>query len=214
MTAKAIRIHDKLIDIQQTLVAPKNLRNDFGGYNYRSCEGILQAVKPSLREHGLVLTMSDDVIQVGEYAFVKATVTLSDGASEISVTACARDGITKTKSDAAQITGAASSYARKYALNGLFAIDDTKDADATNDHGKRPANSHIKDDTKPHYSADVNNSLDPEQVANTVINYFDGNKQDARDFILDQGFPIPSECDAAELRGILDAMKKYDKVKK
>ena len=213
MTAKAT-LTKKLIDIQQELEAPKNLHNKFGGYNYRSCEGILEAVKPHLKKHHLILTMSDDIISIGEYAFVKATVTLSDGENEFVVSACARDAITKTKSDAAQITGAASSYARKYALNGLFAIDDTKDADATNKH--KGANDRKSDDDKlsPELKETVGNgpdfTLEPDQVSNTVINYF-GNKTDARDFILDAGFPMPSDCDASELRGILDALKKYSK---
>ena len=125
---------EKLAKIQQELKAPKNQRNSFGGYNYRSCEDILEAVKPLLG--GLILTLNDDIIQVGNRVYVKATATITDGEHSISTSANAREPESKKGMDESQITGAASSYARKYALNGLFDIDDTKDADATNTHGK------------------------------------------------------------------------------
>jgi len=209
MTVKTT-VHEILAKIQSELKAPKGQTNNFGKYKYRSCEDIVEAVKPLLK--GATLTLSDEMIEVGGRVYVKATASLTDtGLSMVSVTACAREAETKKGMDDAQITGAASSYARKYALNGLFAIDDTKDADATNEHGKRPAKSHIKNDDAPHYSEKVNEGLDAEQVANSVINYFDGDKATARDFIVDAGFPIPSECDAGELRGILDALKRADK---
>ena len=118
----------KLTEIQQGLKAPKNQYNDFGKYNYRSCEDILEAVKPLL--NGCLLTITDAVIEVGGRIYVAATVTIETESRNISVTAYARESETKKGMDAAQITGSASSYARKYALNGLFLIDDTKDADA------------------------------------------------------------------------------------
>ena len=123
--------------IQTSLKAPKSQRNNFGNYNYRSCEDILEAVKPLLAQHDCTLTISDDIILVGERFYIKATATVknSTGESE-STTAFAREAESKKGMDESQITGSASSYARKYALNGLFAIDDTKDADATNTHGK------------------------------------------------------------------------------
>ena len=127
---------EKLIKIQSELKAPKNQRNNFGNYNYRSCEDILEAVKPLLVKHGCTLTISDEIMPFNERIYVQATATLSDGENEIMVTAFAREAETKKGMDEAQITGAASSYARKYALNGLFLIDDTRDADATNTHGK------------------------------------------------------------------------------
>lgn len=122
--------------IQSELVAPKNLRNTFGGYNYRSAESILEALKPHLKEHGATLTISDEIVEVGGRIYVKATVSLMAEGETITATAFAREAETKKGMDESQITGACSSYARKYALNGLFCIDDTKDADATNDHGK------------------------------------------------------------------------------
>ena len=113
--------------IQQNLKAPKGQRNNFGKYNYRSCEDILEAVKPLLGE--CTITLSDEIIAVGDRIYVKATAMLNDGTSTAIVTAMAREADTRKGMDASQITGSASSYARKYALNGLFAIDDTKDAD-------------------------------------------------------------------------------------
>lgn len=146
-------INSKLAQIQKELKAPKDKTNTFGKYKYRSCESILEAVKPLL-EGQLSLTLSDEIICIGENAvqetitlydkvgnnmgeevvggarfYIKATATLSDGTDSISVSACARESQNKKGMDDSQITGTASSYARKYALNGLFAIDDTKDAD-------------------------------------------------------------------------------------
>lgn len=124
----------ELIIIQSSLKAPKNQRNNFGNYNYRSAEDILEAVKPLLFEQACLLTISDEIIEVCGRVYVKATATLKGESGEISVSANAREEETKKGMDAAQITGSASSYARKYALNGLFAIDDTKDPDSTNKH--------------------------------------------------------------------------------
>lgn len=120
-------LHKKLWTIQQTLNAPKNQRNNFGGYNYRSAEDILEAVKPLLQN--ITLTVSDEIVLIGNRYYVKATATLSDGEDVIAVTAYAREEESKKGMDASQLTGATSSYARKYALNGLFCIDDAKDPD-------------------------------------------------------------------------------------
>lgn len=124
-------ILEKLLSIQQELKAPKNQRNTFGGYNYRSCEDILEAVKPLCKKYCVVLILSDEMVEVGGRCYVKATAKLMDKEEEqqISNTAFAREAETKKGMDDSQITGTASSYARKYALNGLFCIDDTKDAD-------------------------------------------------------------------------------------
>lgn len=120
--------------IQCELKAPKTQMNKFGGYAYRSCEDILEAVKPLLQKYEAVLTIGDEIIAVADRIYVKATATLKGKDGEVSVSAYAREPASKKGSDESQITGAASSYARKYALNGLFAIDDAKDADATNTH--------------------------------------------------------------------------------
>jgi hypothetical protein len=126
----------KLAAIQQSLNAPKGQRNNFGNYNYRSCEDILTAVKPLLGD--LILTITDEPILVGDRFYIQAKATITDGKSTVQVTGYAREQLAKKGMDEAQITGAASSYARKYALNGLFCIDDTKDADTNEYAGKRP----------------------------------------------------------------------------
>lgn len=119
--------YTKVADIQQKLKAPKNQYNNFGGYHYRNCEDILEAVKPMLGD--LVLKLDDEAIEVGNRIYIKAIATITDGENVLMNSALARESENKKGMDDSQITGAASSYARKYALNGLFLIDDTKDAD-------------------------------------------------------------------------------------
>ena len=133
-----MKVHEKLWSVQQQLKAPKGQRNDFGKYNYRSCEDIVESVKPLLAVQRLLLTLSDDLVQVGDRYYIKATARITDitDGETVAVTAFAREEESKKGMDGSQVTGASSSYARKYALNGLFAIDDTKDSDATNTHGK------------------------------------------------------------------------------
>lgn len=128
----------ELINIQSELKAPKSQFNSFGKYSYRSAEDILEAVKPLLKKHDCHLTVSDEMVQLGDRFYVKATATISkaSGDGEVSVSAYAREEEVKKGMDASQITGSTSSYARKYALNGLLCIDDTKDSDSTNTHGK------------------------------------------------------------------------------
>jgi hypothetical protein len=123
---------DRLVELQNKLKAPKNLYNSFGKYKYRNAEGILEAVKPLLFDYGMVLTVKDEVVAIGERYYIKATATLKDTKSEeceVGV-AFARESKEKKGQDDSQITGTASSYARKYALNGLFLLDDTKDEDS------------------------------------------------------------------------------------
>lgn len=129
-----MNLYEGLVIIQAKLKAPKSQTNSFGGYKYRSCEDILEAVKPILRETGLVLTLTDRMVECGGRVYVEATAALygNDETAPIYVTAYAREEESKKGMDSSQVTGAASSYARKYALNGLFCIDDTKDSDATN----------------------------------------------------------------------------------
>ena len=129
-------ITETLSNIQAKLKAPKNQFNAFGKYKYRSLEDILEGLKPLLVEHKSSVTIADEIVEVGSRIYVKATVTLHQGKENISVTAYAREAESRKGMDDSQVTGSASSYARKYACNGLFAIDDTKDADATNQHDK------------------------------------------------------------------------------
>ena len=133
-----MEIYKKLMSIQTKLKAPKSQRNSFGNYNYRSCEDILEAVKPLLDEFKVALTIKDEIILIGERYYIKATATLIDidTGDTTETSAYARESAEQRGMDSSQVTGATSSYARKYALNGLFAIDDNKDADATNTHGK------------------------------------------------------------------------------
>ena len=135
---------EKIARVQSSLKAPKSQYNKFGGYSYRSCEDILEGVKPLLAENGLILMISDEIEMVGNRYYVKATAIISDGEHELRNTAMAREEETKKGMDASQITGAASSYARKYALNGLLCIDDTKDADAGDN--REPQNKEPKKD--------------------------------------------------------------------
>ena len=137
-------LYKKLLKVQSELKAPKNQYNSFGKYKYRSCEDIVEGVKPLLLEHGVVMTISDDLQKIGEHYYIKATVTIIDIESDdkYEVNGFAREAENKKGMDEMQLTGATSSYARKYALNGMFSIDDTKDADSTNTHSKtqKPTN--------------------------------------------------------------------------
>lgn len=137
-------INERLVLVQSVLKAPKDMNNDFGHYRYRSCESILEELKPHLSKNGLLLLLTDDIVVIGARTYVKASAILRDmeGANpeQLIVTAFAREEEVKKGMDSSQITGAASSYARKYALNGMFLIDDTRDSDVTNkgqDHEER-----------------------------------------------------------------------------
>ena len=137
----------ELIEIQKELKAPKNQRNNFGKYNYRSCEDILEAVKPLAHKNGCVVLLHDTVKIIGDRIYVCATATLHKNDEEgVSVDAWSREPEIQKGMNEAQITGSASSYARKYALNGLFAIDDTKDADTDEHHNKTTVKPKLKDD--------------------------------------------------------------------
>ena len=134
-----MKLHEKLLAIQTKLKAPKGQYNKFGNFNYRSAKDILEAVKPLNAEQGVLLTITDEIKEVGGRIYVVATATVSDGTDELKVSAFAREPENKKGMDDSQITGATSSYARKYALNGLYAIDDNKDAD-TDEHKQQQEN--------------------------------------------------------------------------
>ena len=141
-----MNIFKQLREVQSELKAPKSQYNSFGKYKYRNAEDILEAVKPLLSKHGLTLTLSDDINIIGDRYYVRAEVVVSNDDGEmIPVVAYAREEENKKGMDGSQVTGASSSYARKYALNGMFCIDDTKDSDSTNTHDdKAPAKSQSK----------------------------------------------------------------------
>ncbi len=127
---------EKLNHIQTNLVAKKNMFNSFGKYNYRNLEGILEGLKPLLKETGLIVHLSDEMVIIGDRIYVKATASVSDGVDTVSVNAYAREDEVKKGMDLSQLTGSCSSYARKYAMNGLFAIDDSVDADGMDNSSK------------------------------------------------------------------------------
>jgi hypothetical protein len=149
MEDKKLNIYEKLSNIQNELKVPKGQKNTFGNYKFRSCEDILEEAKPICRKHRTALTVGDKLVHDGERYYIEATATLFDLDSEATIinTAYAREEETKKGMDASQITGTASSYARKYALNGLFNIDDTKDAD-TDEYVKRTKQNEIEDETE------------------------------------------------------------------
>lgn len=151
-------IQQKLLNIQTTLNAPKNQYNAFGKYNYRNCEDILEALKPYLKENGLTIKFDDSIEMVGDRFYVKSVVTLTDieTGEVVNNAAYAREEESKKGMDGSQVTGASSSYARKYALNGMFCIDDNKDSDTTNKHGKD------KEEPKNHSSS--SNGINDNQI--------------------------------------------------
>ena len=175
----------ELIAIQNELKAPKNQRNNFGKYNYRSCEDILEAVKPLANAKGCYVLINDQIELIGDRYYVKATATITNGDQNVSVSAYARESLTKKGMDESQITGATSSYARKYALNGLFAIDDTKDADATNNNKDKrtPSAPVVKKLTKAQYDdayLKLNSAITFDELAKAYIGLSSDAKKDAR----------------------------------
>lgn len=149
-------IYEALRHIQEELKAPKNQYNKFGNYNYRSCEDIFNAVKPLLVKYECTLTVSDRILLIGDRFYIEATAKITNGKESVENTAYAREESTKKGMDSSQVTGTASSYARKYALNGLFLIDDVKDSDYTNTGDKKYQNAEI---TEQRYMSFVDNFL-------------------------------------------------------
>ncbi len=168
-------MENQLSIIQNKVKAPKGQFNSFGKYHYRSAEDILEAVKQIVNPMGYSITISDTIINVGDRYYIKATATLSNGKETWSTDGYAREEESKKGMDGSQVTGASSSYARKYALNGLFALDDTKDSDATNTHGKEQA----KEVPKPSVSisaselGEVKRLLDECQTMETLKEIWD-----------------------------------------
>lgn len=177
-------VYKKLIEVQSKLKAPKNQRNNFGNYNYRSCEDILEALKPILSEVGATIIVSDEMISVNERYYVKATVRFIDTESGemVEASANAREDDNKKGMDSSQLTGSTSSYARKYALNGMFAIDDTKDSDFINTHEKEEKKASTNElseaQIKRLFAIAKNNNLSNEDVIKGIMKYY--NKTDAK----------------------------------
>ena len=182
---------NKLIKVQAELKAPKGQFNNFGKYKYRSCEDILESVKPLLKETESQLTLSDEIVAVGDRIYVKATATFK-GDEETSVTAYAREPLDKKGMDTSQITGTASSYARKYALNGLFLIDDTKDADTDEYKKTTQAKS-----TKKEYTKSSREQL---------IAYVKANTLDIKK--IGEQYGLSPESDEQKFKEVLEKLKK------
>ncbi len=161
MAEEKMNVWEKLVKVQSELKAPKNQYNSFGKYNYRSCEDILEGVKPLLAKYGASIVLTDSIEAIGDRVYVKATAKFVDVDNSMTIenTALAREPFEKKGSDESQITGAASSYARKYALNGLLLIDDTKDADTDENRNERNARSTKK---QPEKTVDV---AEPQKIS-------------------------------------------------
>ena len=170
----------ELLQIQSELKAPKGQFNDYGKYKYRSCEDILEAVKPILKKCNCTLLLSDSLVYVGDRYYIKATATLVNADGKfVSTESYAREEETKKGMDASQITGASSSYARKYALNGLLCIDDNKDSDTTNTGDNAPAapaKANKEDNAEVEKAiAEINAAKSKEELINAIAKY-KGNK--------------------------------------
>ncbi len=162
--------------IQSELKAPKGQYNSFGKYKYRSCEDILEAVKPLLAKNDATLTLSDELVMVGTRYYIKATATLSAADSTVSTTAYAREDETKKGMDGSQVTGTASSYARKYALNGLFCIDDTKDNDTDEAHNEQQNRAAAQQRRSRNIEVDNPTAADIQNIAAEVAQNLDADK--------------------------------------
>lgn len=206
-------IYEKLSAIQSELKAPKSQYNSFGKYNYRNCEDILEAVKPLCGKYKAVCTIGDEVTLVGERYYIKATARLIDvesPADKIENTAYAREEAEKKGMDGSQVTGASSSYARKYALNGLFAIDDTKDSDTTNTGGKEATNG----TEKPNQTAEPVRKADEFKrlTKSELVQVYGVKNAEATLAALEKKMGVPwGEWDAEateKIRGYLDRKKR------
>lgn len=164
-------IHQKLIEVQEELKAPKGQYNSFGKYYFRSTEDIVEALKPLLIKRGLLLLMYDEIELIGSRIYVVSTADLTDGATNIKVSARARESETKKGMDDSQITGTASSYARKYALNGMFLIDDSKDADTPEYSGQMNNQQQSKQPKQPEITLDAVKTALNELVKKTNGDY-------------------------------------------
>jgi hypothetical protein len=161
-------LNKKLVKIQQELKAPKSLKNNFANFDYRSAEKILESVKPLVHKEDLTITLSDEVTTIGISNYVKSTASLSDGTNKIETVAYAREEEEKKGMDTAQITGSTSSYARKYALNGLFAIDDTTDPDGR-DNSDKTGKTASKPATKPKVNTNAPATLEQRSYIRVLL---------------------------------------------
>lgn len=205
-------LREKLSKIQQEMKAPKNLYNSFGKYKYRNAEGILEAFKPFEGTYKVFLTIKDDVVEVGGRVYIKATATLHDCDSvttfnEISVCAFAREAQSKKGMDESQITGTASSYARKYALNGLLLLDDTKDADTDENRNEREARQEKQEDDRRTENASLKKIDEAKQRA--LLDFCDENKLDINKILDSYNLDDVKDITEAQHAGIIRYFEEY-----
>lgn len=199
-------MEDKLLTIQQALKVPKDKNNTFAGFKYRNAEGILEKVKPLLEKHKLTLTLNDDIVAVGGRVYVKSTARLSDKTTAVEISAFAREQEVKKGMDEAQITGSASSYARKYALAGLFLLDDGNDPDShdNSSEGIKTATDEPEDEPSKDYPATDKtkaymNGLYKQRIGT--------DEKDLKQYILDQYGWTPEELTQEQASTIIDDLK-------
>lgn len=200
-----MRIREKLCNIQNELKVPKNQFNKFGNYKYRSCEDIIEAVKPVAKEYNAVLVINDELVFIGDRYYIKAVATILDIESneEISVNAFAREDINKKGMDLSQLTGSTSSYARKYALNGLLGIDDTKDDDTKDVDTKDVDTKYNTSKQKQTVAVDSNKEI--KQELNDLIKSLGLNK---REIALE--YNLTAKSTNQDYKNVIDKIKNTD----
>ena len=203
-------IYEKLTKVQEELKAPKNQYNSFGKYNYRSCEDILEALKPILAKYGLFLMISDTMKQIGDRYYIMATCTVSDGEMHITNCAFAREEESKKGMDGAQVTGTSSSYARKYALNGLFLIDDTKDPDTEEFHRQSKDNNEKQTSKSSAGSGKIDKLVTENQISRMYAIASDKGytKEDIKKSIIKKNKQSAKELTMAEYDEIIAGIEK------
>jgi hypothetical protein len=204
-------IYEKLMSVQANLKAPKSNYNSFGKYNYRSCEDILEGLKPHLSEVKAIVNLTDTIELIGDRYYIKATAIFIDAETgdKVEVSALAREDETKKGMDLAQVTGSVSSYARKYALNGMFCIDDTKDSDATNTHGKDDSSKNdYKGDTGTQHQGNTNTQPISEAQAKRLFALSKGNTQAAKEVMLKHGYTESKQIKKSDYEVICEEIQK------
>lgn len=203
-----MNIYEKLIKIQNELKTPKNQYNSFGKYAYRSCEDILEGLKPILLSNKATVFINDEIVFIEGRFYIKATVTFLDveTGEKIENSAFAREEESKKGMDGSQVTGACSSYARKYALNGMFAIDDTKDADATNEHVKSKSIAN-KTNTTPATSNKTNTGLITDKQKKMLFAISNGKTDEVKEILGKYGYTSSSEIKMKDFNNICDEIR-------
>jgi hypothetical protein len=213
-----MNVYEKLSIVQSKLKVSKDNFNSFGNYKYRSCEDILEGAKPLLKEVSAIVTLTDTVELIGDRFYIKATATFIDTekGETVSVNAFAREDVTKKGMDLAQVTGSVSSYARKYALNGLFCIDDTKDSDATNKHGGEDTDNTHSDDIggytppkadKPKDTGTANGEIISKPQANRIFALSGGNADICKEVLKTFGYTKSDEVQKKHYEAICKAVQ-------